>query len=410
MNSAESWAKGAFSAKNAHRVMLQRPDALLFQEPGQLIQLLTQHIFLCGGPVEYFSKRMPTWNPPSPAEETLRPIDVLYGVYRPSDRSIEVFVNRIEQDAPMFDAHRDELATIVRLHEYAHAIVHCGVPAEAALGHLSNCEDGDSTAWPNFLRKRGNWFAAASEELHEFLAQAMCYSAVQALVSKDGKWARLPDVFDALEAKQPPHYQLLSVVKKAAATADWPLVLDAARGVFDPVREDGFQLLDAITTLVCANANGLPSKWIAEESRRDLPTGIENPLPDAATKLDNLLGDLQQRLAFVDLFEARPSNPPSGWMEILIAKRRHIKLQIYADIGTHRRPHFHISYKQEHAASYAIDDFSRLAGTMPRKYETPILDWAKPNQSYLRKAWEDVNSGCRPGVIDIERLEDENAP
>lgn len=52
--------------------------------------------------------------------------------------------------------------------------------------------------------------------------------------------------------------------------------------------------------------------------------------------------------------------------------RMYTKLIIKPD-KNHFRPHFHIHYKDEHKASYAIDTLELLAGTMPKKYEKPIL-------------------------------------
>jgi hypothetical protein len=59
----------------------------------------------------------------------------------------------------------------------------------------------------------------------------------------------------------------------------------------------------------------------------------------------------------------------------------------------HFRPHFHIHYKSEHAASYAIDTLELLAGKMPKKYEKPILDWASRKQTYLKLVWDNLKSG-----------------
>jgi hypothetical protein len=49
------------------------------------------------------------------------------------------------------------------------------------------------------------------------------------------------------------------------------------------------------------------------------------------------------------------------------------------------------NYKSEYEASYAVDDFSRLAGYMPRKYEDQILAFARDNQSQLIDQWHSLN-------------------
>ena len=57
-----------------------------------------------------------------------------------------------------------------------------------------------------------------------------------------------------VEAKQPAHYKLSPQVKAAAGGADWPLILDAARGAIDVHREEGFSLIAGITALICGGA------------------------------------------------------------------------------------------------------------------------------------------------------------
>jgi len=59
----------------------------------------------------------------------------------------------------------------------------------------------------------------------------------------------------------------------------------------------------------------------------------------------------------------------------------------------HGRPHFHIEYKREYSASYAVDTLERLAGNMPRKYEKPVLQWASQRQQWLVDTWENLNAG-----------------
>lgn len=89
-----------------------------------------------------------------------------------------------------------------------------------------------------------------STDLHEFLAQALTYAALSEL-SAQQRAEKLRRVFDALEAKQPPSYQLSALVKRCAARAEWPLVLDAARGAVNVYREQNFTLNSGLGALVC---------------------------------------------------------------------------------------------------------------------------------------------------------------
>jgi hypothetical protein len=59
-----------------------------------------------------------------------------------------------------------------------------------------------------------------------------------------------------LEAKQPTHYKLSALVKERAVQANWPLVLDAARGSIDAYREQDFTLAAGVEALVTQQTRG----------------------------------------------------------------------------------------------------------------------------------------------------------
>jgi hypothetical protein len=196
---------------------------------------------------------MPVWHPATPDEDGLRPIDVLYGQYDPTTRSIEIFVNRINQDAETFGGEPDELLELVRIHEHAHAVVHLGSRADDVHRDLSAFGQSNKTDWSKFISERTSWFTGLSLELHEFLAQALTYASVCRLSSQQ-RSAKLREVFGALEAKQLAHYRLSSSVKDSAALADWRLVLDAARASIDVYREPDFTLVAGLEALVSSGA------------------------------------------------------------------------------------------------------------------------------------------------------------
>ncbi len=98
--------------------------------------------------------------------------------------------------------------------------------------------------------------------------------------------------------------------------------------------------------------------------------------------------DLQQRLAFVDLYDQSGAD----YLKALLLRLEHTKVRMRAE-QNHSRPHFHIEYKKEHSASYAVDTLEKLAGNMPRKYERPILDWAATRQQWLNDIWESLCAG-----------------
>lgn len=253
MTSAEDWANAIRLRDRLLRVPRGFQRAVAEDEPTLLIQRIACNPVLCGGPVEHFSQDMPVWAPKTPDEDSLRPIDVLYGTYNPTTRSIDIFMQRICQDAKSFGAEPNELLEIVRIHEHAHAVVHLGTPCDDVQDQLSAFGADKKTAWSVFLDERTSWFSRFPTELHEFLAQALTYAALSGL-SAPRRSERLREVFDALEAKQPPHYKLSSSVKQCAAGADWPLVLGEARRTIDAYREQDFTLSAGLEALVCSFA------------------------------------------------------------------------------------------------------------------------------------------------------------
>jgi hypothetical protein len=90
---------------------------------------------LCDAPLERFSEKRPVFVPNGPEEERWRPIDVLYGSYHPASRSFDIYIDNIRRDASLFGEFADVLQ-IVRLHEYAHAIVHLGIHLDQGIDIL----------------------------------------------------------------------------------------------------------------------------------------------------------------------------------------------------------------------------------------------------------------------------------
>ncbi len=116
----------------------------------------------------------------------------------------------------------------------------------------------------------------------------------------------------------------------------------------------------------------------------------------APNTLAEVLASLQDQLSLVDFLHKAPHTQRPGERclgERVYRRIGQITLNIYSESSTHRRPHFHIRYKQQYNASYDLRTFKRLAGVMPARYEQPIIDWARSNTSALEEAWRDLNSG-----------------
>jgi hypothetical protein len=117
---------------------------------------------------------------------------------------------------------------------------------------------------------------------------------------------------------------------------------------------------------------------------------LQNDRLSLTEQIGRSLAVLQDRLAMTDLLtETQPRKDPAAFYQLVMRKGR-VELRMYQE-PNHRRPHFHLKFKEEHSASYAIDDFSRLAGDMPLKYERDILNWAKENQRDLLQQWQSLN-------------------
>ncbi len=370
MSDSENWASNIplLDSVLGHRAAAKVDDARLMAER------LTGNVMLCSGPIEMFSQRMPTHSA-LPAEENLAPIDVLYGRYIPEHLRVEIFVNRIRADAPRFDVRFLDLLTVVRIHEYAHAVVHTGVDVGCVEEQLGTFAAEGTTDWKSFRANRDRAFSALDDESSELLAQAITWACLSQEPASS-RSQRLIETFLALEERQPPRYQLPPEVKQRARLADWGVVLRAARGELDLYRGPSFKLANGLAGLITQTA----------EPRSSMETPRNDTLAVVAA-------ELQQRLATVDL-ASQELDPGRKTIERMILRKECIELRMYKE-AAHRRPHFHLEYKKEFEASYALDNFERLAGYMPRKYEDVILPIARANRNQLTQLWYSLNDTVR---------------
>jgi len=100
------------------------------------------------------------------------------------------------------------------------------------------------------------------------------------------------------------------------------------------------------------------------------------------------VAELQLELALVNLdFDAT-----TKYTKATLLRRGYTRLTMQPD-KNHQRPHFHILFKTEYSASYAIDTLGRLAGYMPREYEAPVLKWAARYRRSLAAHWKSLKNG-----------------
>lgn len=98
--------------------------------------------------------------------------------------------------------------------------------------------------------------------------------------------------------------------------------------------------------------------------------------------------ELQLELSLVD---PQP-NASSSFQKAILFRLEHTTVRMRKEVN-HSRPHFHIQYKNQYSASYAVDNFERLAGNIPSKYEKPILKWAARNRKSLKVTWDKLQAG-----------------
>lgn len=242
-----AWAKGILVTGP---LLPSRSTSDAASEPRIAVQSAVGNVILCDAPVECYSKSTPVFTPRSPSEkQDWRPIDVLYGTYNPKTRCIEIYVDNIRRDAALYGEYADVLQ-IVRLHEYAHAMVHLGVRVAEVETVLGRIGEAGVTDWDYFVEKRTRAFAEIDSASHELLAQAITF-AVIATLPDDSQRQRLTATFEALEKTQPPEYVVSKDLKDVVLHAvDWSLVVAAARREIDLLRGDGFSLRDGLAALV----------------------------------------------------------------------------------------------------------------------------------------------------------------
>ena len=117
----------------------------------------------------------------------------------------------------------------------------------------------------------------------------------------------------------------------------------------------------------------------------------------AKTTVEEQLGELFHLLRAVD--EARIPEHIRYAPKFLVARVEEVEIRMDAD-KNHGRGHVHIKYKKDgHAASYAIDNGSRLAGELPRYYDRVVGQWIVKHQPNLKLLWTSTQQGKRDEAL-----------
>jgi hypothetical protein len=110
--------------------------------------------------------------------------------------------------------------------------------------------------------------------------------------------------------------------------------------------------------------------------------------------LNKEFDELQRLFAQKDLLTEPKRSAGSGFMEILLVKRKNMKIKIYQEKG-HSLPHIHIDYgTQHHVASYAIESGERIEGNLARKYDSDVFNWLERNREKVLEIWNALQTGA----------------
>jgi hypothetical protein len=154
-------------------------DALaeVMKPPFQVVQAVVDHkwTFAVGHcPSELESDEEPPVRLDDRAE--LIPIDGLLGLYTPERQEIKIFSQGIERTAKLLGLREPDITLVVRLHEWAHALLHVGLLEEDRLRVTR-----DETLWPGTLAAATAAFHSLEPGLHERLAQLIVHHAMRSL-------------------------------------------------------------------------------------------------------------------------------------------------------------------------------------------------------------------------------------
>lgn len=364
---AETDAKLASVLSAIDQVAGFAPLADLTPEPSVLLQNRTTTVFLSGGPKERFSDRIIALPPElAGSYADLVPIDLLLGSYDPKNRLITIYVEMIKKIAKRFTWQFDDLLFLVRLHEYAHALVHLGVWQAEVERVLSRLDSSGYTNWGEFLARRDSAFEDLSEEEHEFLAQGVSFTALNGLQGQKGFGLR--DLFEELENKQPPAYRLSANVKSDIKDIDWSLTLRVSQKEkeVDETLKGTRSTFELLVDLVRSS-----SDLETEEYQRDWRVSLDDA---------RAVADLRSEISKIEMGR-RPSGDNA---ELLVERIGELRIEVFS--REHPPPHFRVICGSE-SANFRIKDGSMINGRLDR-YARVIKKWHKKHRDLLIETWD----------------------
>jgi len=130
-------------------------------------------------------------------------------------------------------------------------------------------------------------------------------------------------------------------------------------------------------------------------SESELPSAKPNAetAQQRPQKFDYQLDELFDLLRGVD-YDRLPEHIRTA-ARFLVARIEELEIRMDGN-KNHGRSHVHIKYKKNgHAASYSIDDGSRLAGKLPAYYDKKVHRWITKYRTELQSLWDSTQVGNR---------------
>ena len=212
---------------NRHDTELGRLPRI--EHPAILTQAALEETFRPASPLEVYSDDQPSFTPQAPEQENWIPIDVLLGIYQFRSRKIKIFHKNIVYFADAtFNCKPSDLEFIVRLHEYAHALIHLGLFWKDEPDLIRKHATGHESDWKSYLRTRSAAFRSLPAGVHEFLAQVLCWITIGKLEPLVTRY-EFQELFIAIMERQPSDYVLAPEVLGKACYADPTVLLSWAR-------------------------------------------------------------------------------------------------------------------------------------------------------------------------------------
>jgi hypothetical protein len=152
--------------------------------------------------------------PPKSVHEAseIIPIDEFLGLYDHEKMKIVIFNKGIEWASGKLNCYPELLRYIVKVHEWAHAILHVGVDQGTESEVIATKFDPEVTS--EIYRKQGEIYESIEYKVHEVLAQLLTYHSLQMSKEKATKREskmvldKMIELFLELSKHQPREYRV----------------------------------------------------------------------------------------------------------------------------------------------------------------------------------------------------------